>query len=160
MYRFIVFLHVASVLAFMLAHGGSAAVAFRLKKVSELHEVRTLLTLSSSTLSIFYASFLVLLGSGIAAAFMGHHWDEAWLWVALGLFVLITVSMLTMASPHFSALRKACGMEYFARKTMPAEEPRPEEVAILLRSSVPVTTSLIGTIGIFIILWLMIYKPF
>ena len=160
MYRFVVFLHVASVLIFMLSHGASAAVAFRLKKVSELQEVRALLTLSSSTFNTFYGSFLLLLGAGVAAGFMKHLWGKGWLWTSLGLFILITISMLTMATPHFRALRKASGMEYYERKRMPAQEPRPEEVAVLLKSSLPTTISLIGTIGILIILWLMIYKPF
>ena len=161
MHRVLVFVHVASVLTFMLSHGASAAVALRLRKVTELHDVKALLDLSSSTFNIFYASFLALLVTGIWAGFTGDHWRHLWIWAALGLFIAIAAVMYAIASSHFTALRRASGLPYYAgRKTGQAEEPRAEEVAALLKSSRPIVASIIGFVGILLILWLMLYKPF
>ena len=72
MYPWIALVHVIGGFGFFLAHGASAAVAFRLRKERDLERVRALLDLSSSTISALYISLLVLLAAGIWAGFLGR----------------------------------------------------------------------------------------
>jgi ABC-type Co2+ transport system permease subunit len=91
MYRWIVFLHIAGIFGFLLAHGSSAGVAFALRRERRPERLRALLDLSSSTLSVFYLSLLVLLAAGIVAGFMGHWWGQGWIWLSLGVLVAMVV---------------------------------------------------------------------
>ena len=72
MYRWIVFLHIAGIFGFLLAHGSSAAMAFALRRERNPERIRALLDLSGSTMSVLYLSLLVLIAAGIISAFMGH----------------------------------------------------------------------------------------
>ena len=62
-YQIVVFLHVVSVLGYLLAHGVSAAVSFALQKERDINRVRALLDLSAASyplmMNLMWA-FLVL----------------------------------------------------------------------------------------------------
>src|SRR5258708_32817403 len=51
-------------------------------------------------------SLLVLLAAGITAGFMGNWWGQGWIWAALGLFILISVTMTLLGSRPFKRLRQ------------------------------------------------------
>jgi hypothetical protein len=70
-YPWVVLAHVLGAFGFVFAHGVSAFVAFRLRAARSPEQVTTLMGLSSSSLTLAYASLLVLLVAGIAAGFMG-----------------------------------------------------------------------------------------
>src|SRR6266545_8083830 len=109
MYQFWVFVHLAGVFGFLLAHGVSAAVALSLRRERDPQRVRALLELSSWTLSGFYVSFVVLLAGGITAGFLGHWWGQGWIWAALGVLILMMGAMYGLASPYYKRLRLAVG---------------------------------------------------
>lgn len=155
MYLWVVFLHVAGAFGFLLAHGVSVAVLFRLRTERKRERIRALLELSSSSLSGFYASIMLLLGAGILAGFLGHWWDRAWIWTALGLFIAIAIAMYPLATAYLRRVRAAV-------EVRPSGEPMAadEELDELLGSGRPVTIAVIGFGGIAVILWLMILKPF
>ncbi len=48
-YRWIVFVHVGAALVFMLAHGASASVAFRLRRERDVARLSALLDLSGAS---------------------------------------------------------------------------------------------------------------
>jgi len=155
MYPWVVFLHVAGAFGFLLAHGVSVAVLLRLRSERERDRITTLIELSATSMTAFYASILVLLGAGILAGFMGSWWRMLWIWVALGLFVAIAAAMYPLASGFFRRIRTAVG-------TRPSGAPvaSDEEIDELLASSRPILIAIIGFGGILVILWLMILKPF
>lgn len=162
MYQWLVFLHVLAALTFFLAHGASAAVAFRLKRESEPARLQALLDVSVTALSVFFLAFLTLLVSGMAAGFMGHWWRSGWLWLALGLFLAITVWMSIYSRRSYSPLRRALGMPY-----MGAFKPRPAvtrasdaEIAAIAAKTNPMLLAGISYGLTAIILWLMMFKPF
>ncbi len=105
----VVFLHVACVLLFFIAHGTSMSVAFRLKREREPGHVRALLDLSSWTLGIAPSvAFLVGLVAGIAAGIMGGHFGHAWIWIARpvdGRRRAMTQRSSRLASTSFERLR-------------------------------------------------------
>jgi uncharacterized membrane protein len=155
MYPWIVFLHIAGVFGFLLSHGAAVAVLFRLRKERDRQAIQTLLELSSASMLGFYASIAVLLVAGIAAGFVGNWWRMIWIWLSLGLFLAISVSMYVMASRYFRRIRTAAA-------TRPSGAPMAsnEELDELLRSGRLPAIALIGYVGIVVILWLMVFKPF
>jgi len=162
MYLWIVWLHVIGGFGFILAHGASAAVAFRLRRERDLDRVRALLDLSGSTVAVLYISLLVLLVAGILAGFLGRWWGRGWIWLSLGMLLAIIIWMYLTVSRSYSLVRKAVGQPYMAGgRPQPAVEPAStEEINLLLARGQPVLQTVVGFGGLVIILWLMMFKPF
>jgi hypothetical protein len=162
MYRWWVFLHIVGAFGFVLAHGASAVVALRLRGERDVERVRALLDLSSASLGAMYGSLLLLLAAGIVAGFLGHWWGRAWIWTALGLLVLLIVAMYALASTYYTKVREAAGLQTYQQKKK-GIEPRPpslEELAAILDSSRALLILAVGVVGLLLILWLMVLKPF
>jgi hypothetical protein len=156
-YQWLVFAHVAGVFGFLLAHGVSAAVVFRVRGEHDVDALRSLLNLSARSLGLAYASLLVLLVAGIWAAFLGHWWAFGWPWAALVVLVLIWVSMLALTGPSLHRLRLALGITRDGRVTGPAKE---DDVAAATARVRPWLSVVTGGVGLLVILWLMVLKPF
>jgi hypothetical protein len=164
MYPWMVYLHMLATLAFLIVHGVSSVVAWRLKSRPDPATARAWLELNTSgvVIAVFYGSLLVLLISGVVAGFMGDWWDRGWIWLSLALLIGIIVGMFLIGTRRYSRLRQALGMPWFdGRREHPAGEPAPlEEIHALLAGSPALALTVIGFGGIAVILWLMIFKPF
>jgi uncharacterized membrane protein len=165
-YPWVVFVHVAAVLGFFIAHGTSMAVAFRLKRERDPERVRALLDLSGWATALPGAT-LAPLGfvAGIAAGFMGNWWGQAWIWISLALFVAVGVAMTPLVASYLNAIRAAAGAPSvsnpFSRKPPPpAPEADPVQLRSLLDAWNPLTAAVMGLGAFVIILWLMMFKPF
>jgi hypothetical protein len=158
----IVLIHVAAGFGFVMGHGASVLVAFRLRSEREPARVTALLDLSASSVGMMYVALLVLLAAGILAAFIGGDWGHGWIWVSIGLLVVIVVSMYPLGSQHYAKVRHAFGQKAFQDKTdAPAPAPASAaEQASLLDSAQPWILAAIGGGGLLIILGLMVVKPF
>lgn len=161
-YHLVVFLHVAGVFGFLLAHGASASMLFHLRRERDPEKIRTLLDLSSASLSVLYFSLLLILGGGIVAGFMGSWWGHGWIWAALGVFIVLTVLMGTYGSFYYAKIRKAVGLPYFEnfKPQPPAAPASAGELAAVLGSARPMWVAALGIGGLIVLLWLMIFKPF
>lgn len=162
MYPWLVFLHVLGIFGFLMAHGVSASAAFALRRERNLERIRALLDLSSSSLGVLHGSIMLLLITGIVVGFMGRWWGRGWIWVSLGLLIAIYTYMGIAASGYYSQVRKAVGLAYMQGfKPHPAGEPASvEEIDALLTRSQPVLLAVIGLVGLAMIAWLMMFKPF
>ncbi len=162
MYRWLVYIHILAVFIFLLAHGGSASVAFRLRRESERSRLAALLDLSSASLGVTYLSLLVLLIAGIILGFLGKWWGLGWIWGSLALLVLMAVAMYIRASIPFNRVRQAAGLPFFdGRRTQPAAPPASDEVVRAAAAAIrPAEVTVTGILPIAIILWLMMFKPF
>lgn len=154
MHRWWVFLHVAGVFGFLMAHGVSAYVTLRLPRERDPARVSQLLELSASSVSFMWNSIGVLLLGGIVAGFTGNFWGQAWIWVAIGVFVVVIAVMYAMGTTWASRLRTISAA--MAGGTEAVSKEKFEEI---LRSKRPYTIAGIGFVGILLILWLMIFKP-
>lgn len=157
MYQWLVFLHVLGVLGFLMAHGVSAFVAFRVQREKDIHAIRALLGLSATAAMASLIFLLLLLIGGVAAGFAGHWWSQVWIWVSLAIFVLIWASMSIFTGPAFRRARIAAG--FTGPSTIDesvVSEKLPEALAVLR----PWLPTVIGGVGLVVILWLMILKPF
>ncbi len=153
MYQWIVFTHVLGVFGFLLAHGASAAVAFKVRGEREITRVHALLDLSRGASAVGNVALLTLLVAGIAAGFMGGWWGRGWIWAALGLLVLISFAMNGVGARPLRRVR------LLLAKMGPAA-PLDEQVAVALRAINPWLMTALGGGGLALILWLMLFKPF
>lgn len=154
MHRWWVFLHVAGVFGFLMAHGVSAYVTFRLRRERDPRRVGHLLELSASSVGAMWNSIGVLLLGGILAGFTGHFWGQAWIWVAIGLFVVVIAAMYAMGTTWARRLRTIS-----AAMAEGTEAVSPQQFDEIMRSRRPDTIAGVGFVGLLLILWLMIFKP-
>jgi hypothetical protein len=173
MYQWIVFTHVLAVFGFLIAHGASAAVIFKLRSVRDLAQVRLLLDLSRRANGVANACLTLLLVAGVAAGFMGGWWSRYWIWAALGVLILLSVAMFAIGSGPLTRVRLLVDPEEAARMNRRGPTARrsvagvsiegaavDEEVAKLLAATRPMLVTMIGAVGLAVILWLMMFKPF
>lgn len=159
LYPYIVLVHVLGAFGFAIAHGGTAVVAFRVRREREPQRITALLDLSNWSLGLTYGSLFVLIAAGVAAGIMGGWFGQVWIWAAIGVLVAVSVAMLAYAAPYYQRVREAVGQ--VGRGRGPAPEPAsPPELAGLLDSRRPEVIAAIGVVGLALILWLMVLKPF
>ena len=170
MYQWVVFAHVLGVFGFLLAHGTAAAVSFKLRGEREIARIRAMLELSRSVAMVGTVSLLVLLAAGIALGFMGNWWGQGWIWISLGLFILIGVTMTPLGSRPNNRIRqtidpaaskRASGRSSAGTATATATAIAvDEQLPALLAATHPWLLTIIGGGGLAVILWLMMFKPF
>jgi hypothetical protein len=164
MYQWLVFAHVLGVFGFLLAHGTAAAVAFALPRQREVERVRVLLDLSRGATMVGDISLLVLLAAGITAGFMGNWWGQGWIWAALGLFILISVTMTLLGSRSINRIRQLVQAgnpsrpETISHSSL--DTSKEKQLAVMLAATHPWLLTVIGGGGLALILWLMMFKPF
>lgn len=161
MYGFMVFLHVLGAFVFVLAHGASILVAFRLRTEREAARVAALLELSSLGISVMYVGLAALLLAGVTAGFMGDHWGRGWIWAAIGILVAVAVAMYAVGTTFYVRMRLAAGAAVpapLARRYDPP--PTAADLEGMLASNRPFILAAIGGVGLIAIVWLMVAKPF
>ncbi len=163
MYRWWVFLHIVGGFGFFMAHGASAMAAIRLRQERDIQRVRALLDLSQASLGAMYVSLLLLLAGGIVAGFLGDWWGRGWIWTAIGVLLVLMGSMYGLASNYYNKVREAVGIQTYQQKKKgiePGPPVGPDELAAILETPRPIVILAIGLVGLLVILWLMILKPF
>ena len=161
-YPWIVLLHVLGAFGFVMAHGASAFAAIRIRSERDPARVAALLDLSAFSLGLMYISLVALLIGGIAAAFVGGLWGSLWLWLSIGVLVLVIAAMYPMGSLHYANVRRAVGIKPYSD---PKDAPPPvplsgPELEAVLSSNRPFALAAVGGIGLAIIIWLMVVQPF
>jgi hypothetical protein len=159
-YPWVVLAHVIGAFGFVLAHGVSAFVAFRLRSARSSEQVTTLMDLSGSSLMVAYASLLVILVAGVAAGFMGDWWGRAWIWFSIGLLLAIATSMYLVGTRYYVQVRHAVGQPAPQDpKGTTFERLDPDALARLLDSRRPELLAAIGGGGLIVLITLMVLKP-
>jgi hypothetical protein len=153
-YRWWVFIHLTGVFGFLLAHGVSTTVLFRLRRERDRERIRSLLQFSGSTVRMFYGSLALLLLGGIEAGLKVGYFHQKWIWISIGVLAGVTVLMLLLARPYYKKIAAATELR-------PSGVPRisDEELASRLESPTPIAIAAIGGFGLLVILYLMIFKP-
>jgi len=163
MYQWIVYLHIASAFVFLMAHGTSAGMVFWMRRESLPERIRPVLDFSASATSITgNISMLAILVTGIVAGIMETWFSFGWIWTSIGLLLAISMGMFFMGTVYYSKVRKAVGLPYMDKgKQQPAVAPAGEsEIVALVRAGMPLATAASGGVGLAVILWLMVFKPF
>jgi uncharacterized membrane protein len=158
----IIFLHVVGAFMFVAGHGVSMFVAFQVKRERDRAKLGALLDLSGWSLGLAGIGLLILLVAGILAGIVLNSWDKSWIWISLGLFIVITLLMTPIGSAYFTSARRAIGQR---TRGLKAGDPDPvpvndAELGAILDSPRPRLLLTIGGVGFLVILWLMMFKPF
>jgi len=154
LYNLLVFIHLVGVLGFVLSHGVSTWMTLAVRREREPERLRTLLDLSASTTMAFYISTFLLLLGGVGAGFDGHWWGQAWISVALGVFLAEMVFMWALTRPYFRRLRRAMAIAQGGGTAVGSRE-----IEQLIDSPVPLLSLWVGTGGLLFIAYLMIWQP-
>lgn len=152
--RWWIFLHVAGVLVFVMAHGVSIAVALRLRKERDRVRIAELLQFSGASVRWMYIALLWLVAAGVITAFAISAWGQWWLWASIGSLVLVIAEMSAVAGPYYRRVKEAV-------EVRPSGVPRrsDEELDEILRSGTALLNTLVGFAALVAILWLMVFKP-
>jgi 4-hydroxybenzoate polyprenyltransferase len=142
MYRWIVFIHIASVLGLLLVH--PVTVAFHLKQERNDTRIRELLEVSEAASTLRWIFFGLTIASGIVLGFMGDWWGTAWMWAALVIFVAIGLVMNLYGGRTIDRV---------------ADTRDDAEMERLLARFRPGILAVTGTGGLLLILYLMLFKP-
>jgi hypothetical protein len=153
-YQWWKFVHVLGVFAFLISHGVSIAVAFRLRRERDPVRVLTLVQLSGSSIAAFYTSMLLLVGAGVALGFLGHWWSYIWIWTAIGVLVATMVLMYLLATPYYRKIRVVAGA-----MAQGSQAVTDQQFGALLTSPILFVVTAVGVVGLGLILWLMIMQP-
>jgi len=142
------------VLGFVLFHGVSVLIAFRLRKERDRVRIAELLQFSGSSIMGMYVSLGGLILFGVIAGFSGKWWSYWWIWISLGLLVATIAEMYAVARPYYQQLKDAIQLR-------PSGVPRKsdEELDDLLRARAALFNAVFGIAALVIITWLMIWKP-
>lgn len=147
-YLFWRYVHFAGILAFVAGHGVSVAITLRLPKERDLERLEVLLGLSRSTIVWSNLGLVVLVIGGAANWIRVSYSPQGWLWAAVGILVVLAVVGFALAAPAFRRVRSALA------------SGKDEVIATALSSVHPWAILWIETLGVVVILWLMVYKPF
>lgn len=159
MYNWLVFLHVFFALAFMLAHGVHATevLSFRNEKDPE----RILAFFSMVPKTTLIRVLTVLMGvSGFIAAFITPWWRQGWVWTSAVVFLIISYIMYRYGGDYIGSTLDAAEHLIEARKTNTDVETALREFDEARTAPHPIVVSIVGMVGLAIILWLMRFKPF
>ncbi|MBA2381519.1 MAG: DUF2269 family protein [Chloroflexi bacterium] len=162
MYLWIVLLHIVGAFLFVASHGVAMWMVNEVPRQRDSRRVAALLDLSSTSLTGVYVGLLLLLVGGIWAGVEGGHFSRGWIWAAVVVLVVIIAAMYVVATPFFKELRTALGQRTQGlAKDAPDPTPLSEEEILAIAARTPVAAlSAIGFLGLLIILWLMVLKPF
>jgi hypothetical protein len=158
----IVFLHVVGAFLFAAGHGVSIAVVFRMRPERDPARLLAYLDLSAWSVGVATVGLLVILVAGIVAGIVAGDFGKAWIWVSLVMFIVIGGVMTPLAAIPLGKIRLALGQR--TRAVKPAD-PDPvalsmDQVAPMLDALQPGLLALIGGGGFFVILYLMMFRPF
>jgi hypothetical protein len=161
-YPWIVLLHVSGAFVFVIAHGASVWVVNAVAREKDPRRIGALADLSSFSLTAAYIGLLLLLVGGIWAGIVGSWFGRLWIWAALVLFFAVAIAMYMVATPFFKRLRLALGQRVMG---MAKDAPDPVAAAdgeiVALAASAPANLlNAVGGVGLVLILWLMVVKPF
>ncbi len=161
-YPWIVLLHVVSAFVFILAHGVSAFVPFKVRDEPDRARISALLDLSGSSLNLSFVGLGLAVVSGIVAAIIGGHFSQFWPWAAIGVLIVVSGLMTPMATYPLTAIRRAVGQpNRDDRKKGIVPEPLTDAQIATLRAGLrPELAAVVGFVGLVVLIWLMQTKPF
>jgi hypothetical protein len=160
MYAWIVLLHIVGAFIFVMAHGASVVIALRLRAVTDRSQQAALLEVSGFSIGAMYIGLLLLLVGGVWAGFVGNHWGRGWIWAALAVLVVVIAVMYAVATPFYGRMRAAAGVPGGATPDRFKPPATAADLSTLATSQRPFWLAAVGGVGLLVILWLMVMKPF
>lgn len=102
----------------------------------------------------------ILMGiPGLIAAFITPWWKQGWPWASLVIFVIISYVMFKYGAGYYYIIEDAAERLIEARKTN-TNLPTAQKGYDARNTPQAMIVSIVGIVGLAIILWLMRFKPF
>lgn len=160
--QYLLLAHLLGLALFLLAHGVSMFLVVALRRERNPDRLRALLDLSLMSVPVSYVGLLLIVASGIWLGFVGGYWGQGWIWTAIVVLVATIVFMGAMGSIYFGKLRVAVGLQPSRRTSQVTLGPvaPAAELDALLAKPQPGLTMIVGLLGLLILVWLMVLKPF
>ena len=159
MYNWLVLLHIFFAFLFMLTHGAHAAAML---KFGGEPDPERCLTFFNNVPDIKYVRYLtVAMGLfGFAAAFMTEWWRQWWIWLSVLVFLIISWVMYRYGAGYYGMIFNAAQRLIEARKTNVDLSAAQKEFDEARNAPNALIVSVVGIVGLAILLWLMRFKPF
>ena len=154
-YPWFVVLHLVGLLLFVAAHGVSMFVAYRIRAERDPAAVRADLEWSQTATRVATVGLVALLVGGAGAATISGFWSTGWVVGSIVVLVVVIAAMYGVGARYYYGLRERLS-------------PKPEsgmapigdaELAALLNSRVPDVLTVVGGVGLVVLVWLMVFKP-
>jgi hypothetical protein len=163
-YPWLLVLHVLSVFAFLAIHGVSMGVWWRIRRERDRAKLVPLLELSAGSIIPMSVAGLLLIVTGILVGVAGGWWfnGQWWLWVSIGLLVVIVAVMTPFVAIPLGEIRRGLGMPRPSDAKAGIVPTPAVDAALerLLDDRRPAIGGAIAIGGIILITWLMETKPF
>jgi hypothetical protein len=162
-HAYIKYVHVLGVFIFLIGHGVSVMTLWRVRRERDPATLRTLLDFSAKSIGVMSVGAAIWFFSGIYMGFSGNYWTTGsyWIWASLVVAVVVVGLMTPMGRLYLNRVRLALGVDPTGKSTAPP----PEAVdAVALEAAIssgrPEVLMAVGLIGLAILAWLMMFKPF
>lgn len=158
----IVFIHVVGVFIFLLGHGISAGVMWRLRSEREPVAIRTLLDFSRRSMAFMGIGFLIWFIGGILAGFSGNYWTTGryWIWASLAIALFTIIAMTPLGRVYFNRVRGAVGIDHKTGAIDPTLTADPAKIEAAIASGRPAVLAMLGIGTVVVLSYLMYFKPF
>jgi hypothetical protein len=157
MYQWLLFLHIAAVLGFMLAHGVHVSVIWKQRSESDPQRNLALFDALPNGMTLRIMAGVVVL-TGFLLVFSLDLWGRWWVWLSLLLLGAVWVLMFWLGGAYYNLIEQAATQAIAARGS--ANESA--AVAEYHRARLawhPIAMTAVGFVGLGAIVWLMIFKP-
>lgn len=155
LYRWLLFGHILAAFSLLLNHGVSMYVLYAIRGQTDRRKILDLITLSGRSILPMYISIGLIVVFGFLLALELNVLSEWWIWLSVLILLVVIGLMTATAKPYFARVKAACELR-------PSGVPRvsDEELQQILRSGTAHTITAIGAVGLVVIIYLMIFKPF
>jgi hypothetical protein len=148
LYLWLKYLHLVGLAIFLLGHGVSAGCSLVLRRPVSDAVRASLLQLSIRGNFASFPGLGLLLVTGVWMGFLGSWWHWGWIWAAIIVLVIVSVAMSAQSVPYHKA-----------RDVVDGKKPQ-SEIESELKHARPVAMAVIGTVGLVVLIFLMVFKPF
>jgi hypothetical protein len=158
----IVFIHVVGVFIFLIGHGISAGVAWRLRTERDPSALRTLLDFSRRSMTFMGVGFLMWFFGGILAGFSGNFWTTGsyWIWASLVIALFTIIAMTPLGRVYFNRVRAALGVDEKTGAVDPNFAVDAVALDAALATGRPALLAALGVGTVVVLAYLMYFKPF
>jgi hypothetical protein len=158
MYIWVVYLHVMVIFVFLIQHAVEIWVSFKLRQQEEPEGVYAAYSfLPDNNTMYLRINYLLIIATGITACFLSTWWKNGWMWTSLGIMVVIWGVMSLVAPKYLDTVDAIAEDAMKNRDDESALDKFKSDLKARREPEILIATSAIGG---FIILWLMMYKPY
>ncbi len=150
-YHQALFVHVVGVVTLFVALGIDAASYLARKRARSADQVSAISSVGAMGTKLHPVALVLILAGGVYMATTAELFDQAWIWLALGITLLMPVLGIAIGAPRAAAIHRAA-------HEAPAEALTPE-LWMLIHDPVLGTWNITGPVLAVWVLFLMALKP-